>query len=124
MPVGIYDAGKLADFRRNHAQLGFRQAEYVNLYVQQVIAAELGDDPAGQHIEILKSFEDSSERTGVSFSDDAKPPYGEFLGSHGTDSSYINLGSGRHRTPAFTESRAGNACAVMYEWVHDCAQYA
>jgi hypothetical protein len=50
----------------------FRQAEDIDLDVELVVRAVLGDDPTGQHIKVLEPLEDASERAGVSVGDDAQ----------------------------------------------------
>lgn len=72
MPIRGDDGRYLSDFCRYERQTFFRQSQNINLNLERIVRAELGNDSAREDFEILEALEDTSNRTRISVSDDSK----------------------------------------------------
>jgi hypothetical protein len=66
MPVSIDDADILTDFRRDHFELLLGQTANVDLNMECLVGTEFSDDSARQHVQIVKTLENSSDGAWVS----------------------------------------------------------
>jgi hypothetical protein len=74
MPIRAANRCGLSDLGRNQRQVLFRQSEDIDLNVQRVVRTEFSDNPPGQDVQILETFDDASECAGISVCDNPQPP--------------------------------------------------
>ena len=72
MPVSVDNARRLANFCSDQAQLLLGKAEDVDLNMKNIVGSALGDDAAGQDVEILKTLQHASNGPRVVIRNDAQ----------------------------------------------------
>lgn len=72
VPVGIQDARDLRQFRGDQVEPPRRQAEQIDLHVQDLAGAELGHDAAGDDVQILETRQQARQRPRIRLSGDAQ----------------------------------------------------
>ena len=79
MPVGIQDAGHLAELRRDQVDGLFGDPGRLNLNVQRPGSSPLSRDPPGQDVEILKALENPRQGAWVRIGRDTEVKNGPIV---------------------------------------------
>jgi hypothetical protein len=89
VPIGIHDARRLPNLAGDQRQLVIRKPTHVDLDVKQIVRREVGGHSPGNDIQVLETFNDPSNRAGISICDNLKasPRIGLWR-IHGTNASY------------------------------------